>query len=119
MAQRYSGHYPRSKVVKPMRYVVKNEDASLSIVLTSGQEPPNAICKAHDEWSADLISYDEVSKIIYIDPVKVKEKERQRIRELYEVKVTARMQFLNQHWPMAKLTLLCIGCFVLGWLMHR
>lgn len=54
-----------------MRWLVENEDKTLSIVVSSAQ-PPNAICEARSDWDAMTLSYNKDSGLVFIDPDKVR-----------------------------------------------
>jgi hypothetical protein len=64
------------------RWVVLTSDGTLEIQTTSGFEPPGMLCRAHDDWVTDEISY--VDGIVFVDPAKVKAKRDKEIKIKWE-----------------------------------
>jgi len=98
------------------RWVVQLSDGSLDIIVTSGQVPPNAVCKAKPEYLADELSYDKASGVVFIDPDKVKAKKRalelvQRERD-HELKLIKFKKIANKY-------LLPLGLIALGALIGK
>lgn len=93
------------------RWVIKG-DNSLEIHTTSGQEPPNALCEAKDEWTIYNISYDETTGLVFYDPEKIarlqaKELEEARKKKFRDFKVNfiehtnKKLDIIKAYWPYA------------------
>lgn len=112
MAQYYSGHYPNNKTghfVK--RYVIRNEQGNLAIVTTSGHYPDGFLCEAKSEWVVDELSYESTSKLVYVDPIKVRAKDDERIRLQYKLTKQKRIKNFKKH---AKEVLIYASLLVVG-----
>lgn len=97
-----------------IRWVVKNEDGSLDIHSTSGEQPPNAICSAHDSWTVNTISED--SGVVFLDPVKVREIKKildnqARIRA-YEIHKMKMRDLRAKLWPLYYVLVFALGLWV-------
>jgi hypothetical protein len=76
-----------------MRWLVQNENKSLSIVFAK-KPPPNSLCEARPEWDSKTLSYDEKSNLVFIDPNKVRTQREADARVKAQLEIKQRKDML-------------------------
>jgi hypothetical protein len=82
----FANHSHREIGVDVKRWVLLDENNHLQMWTTGGHEPVGTICEARGEWVLDEISYDPVSKVVFIDPAKVRIKKDAELAQKWEEK---------------------------------